>query len=310
MIDLNRYENDWLARAGKLSKDSSHAIHMEPDEMREAIHEISDNMRNYAETWQRNAEHLRNAGVYKRVAEFVKPTDCYLDIGCGTGDIIGAVNFPNSLGVDINHYSLAKAEQYLSSMGMPVNSFAHSILKWINGTGTVVIPTDNYAYKVLERGKINLLQDDLRVIKPQRSLDLARRHIKEIGRPDCATFMMPGGSGHTAGEVYSSEQHRHNVLLALIFEAIETASQLLPRGGHYVEALRFIKQPGPTHFVEDFERNFGSLFAIEHTEVFDMPEELTGYNFYLFSADGMKLSSKDAASKKDVAMSVIKARRK
>ncbi len=310
MIDLNRYESDWLARVGKLRKDSFHAAHFTEAEMGEAVRGISDNMRNYAGTWRRNAGHLRNTGVYKRVAEFVTPADCYLDICCGTGDLIDAVNFPNSLGVDINHYSLAMAEQYLLSTGVPVNLFARSTLKWINDKGAVVMPVDNDAQDILERGKVNLLQDDLRVIKPRRSLDLARRHIKEIGRPDYVTFMLPGGSSHTVGEVHTSNRHQHNVLLALIYEAAETASQLLPHGGHYVEALRFVKQPGSMNFAEDFERHFSDLFVVERAEVLDMPEETTDYNFYLWSADGMELSSKGNAAKKNVVMSVIKARRK
>ncbi|MFH0890015.1 MAG: hypothetical protein V1836_02630 [Candidatus Aenigmatarchaeota archaeon] len=311
MIDLAEYEKRWLARANKLSKDSFHVTHFDKSTMHGAIAEISDNMRAYADDWNRNAVHLRAAGVYKRVAEFIKPTECYLDVCCGSGELLAEVNFDNSLGIDINHYSLAKAEQYLLSMNKPVNSYASSIVKWVEGKGAVVTPIDNDSWKLLERGKFNLLQDDVRTAKKQRSLELTRRHIKEIGRPDCISFMLPGGSCHMAGEIYYSERGIHDIGVASLYEIAEIASQLLPRNGHYVEALRFVRQPGMEKGLRsDFERMYGGIFAIERMEFLEMPEELTDYQFYLVAAGNPQLNTKNSAVGKSVVLSIMSARRR
>ncbi len=311
MIDLGEYEKRWFACAKKLSKDSFSVTHFSSDEAFEGISEIMGNMRTYADDWNRNATHLKKSGVYRRVAEFIKPNDCYLDICCGSGELLAEVNFPNALGIDINHYSLAKAEQYLLSLGKPVNSYASSIIKWVKGMGAVVTPIDSDAWKLLERGKINLLQDDVRATKKRRSLELARRHIKEIGRPDCVSFMLPGGSCHMAGEIYYSERGRHDIGIASLYEIAEIASQMLPSGGHYVEALRFVKQPGfEKGLRSDFERMYGDVFEVERMEFIDMPEELTDFQFYLVAAGRPELSSKNSALGKNVILSVMSARRR
>ncbi len=308
MIQTEQCEKDWLAQAGDLSRRSFHAQRMSEAVMREGISEIYGNMKDYARTWRKNADCLRNAGVYKRISELVQPVGCYLDVGCGTGELLTAVNFPNSIGIDINHYSLAKAEQHLSSLGIPVNSFAHSVLEWVDDTGMVVVPIASRAGKIFERGKINLLQDDMRSTKRRRSLDITRSRLKEIGNPDFITFMLPGGGGHTTGEVYISEQREHNLYLKLANEFVETSAKLLPRGGYYLEALRLATDIGKG-VREEFEKAFGNIFAIEHAEVFDISEEATDYNFYPSPSAG-RLSSKDSASENHTYMSVIKARRK
>src|SRR3989338_225830 len=137
-------------------------------------------MRSYAYSWANNVTQLKKAGVYQKIAQFVNPKEMYLDIGCGSGDLIEAVNFPNAPGVDINHYSLANAEMHFLQCGLDVNTFARSFLKWMPNRGIVIVPSDGNAYKLLERGKANFLQDDLRVIRPNRSLAVTKRHLKEM----------------------------------------------------------------------------------------------------------------------------------
>ncbi len=311
MIDIVAYEQRWALQARGLAKKSQAAFGLDEENMRALVGEIEENMRSYADSWQSNATQLKQSGVYRKIAQFVKPSEMYLDIGCGSGDLVEAVNFPNALGVDINHYSLATAEMRFRQHGLDVNAFALSFLKWVPGKGIVIVPGDGDSYELLQRGKANFLQDDLRVIKPNRSLAVTRRHMKEVGRPDYVTYTLVGGSSHTAGELYVRDDERKLSSKALVFEAVQTASELLPRGGHYVQVLRYVKHPRLADDIRnDFACTFGDIFAVEEIESFDLPEERLDNRFHLYASDIGSDTLKDPRIGKNVALVVVKARRK
>lgn len=309
MVDLKGYESRWLSQAGRLSR-KARALNASDAECYQLITEISDNMKRYASLWHGNAQRLRAAGTYKTIAEHIAPSDSYLDIGCGTGELIEAVKFPNALGIDINHYCLQTAEKYLESEGVKTNSFASSILKWYDKIGIAVVPVDENKARILERGKANLLQDDIRVFSPRRSLEIARRHIKEIGKPDYVSFTLVGGGMHAAGELCVPLSERGMMQYAMTEQMRQTASEILPRGGHFVEAHRYTKVPGVLDTVRDeFESMFGDVFEIEEMSVHDLPVEDAG-SIYLFVAGKQQTTTHNSDLGSNVCMIVTKSRRK
>lgn len=311
MIDLAAYEQRWVSQAGRLAKKSYSALSMTEPQMMTLISEIAENMRSYADSWENNVTQLEQAGVYRKMAELVRPSEMYLDIGCGSGDLIAAVGFPNSLGVDINHYLLANAEQRLRQRGIDANAFALSFLLWSPGRGIVVVPSDGDKFGLLERGKVNFLQDDLRVTKPNRSLAVTRKHIKELGIPDYVTYTLVGGTSHTAGEVYVADDLRKLSFKFLTLEAVQTASELLPHGGYYIQAMRYVKHPRLIDDIrQDFSQTFRDIFLVEEMVSFDLPEERVDKRFHLY-ADG---TTSDTIRKpelgRNMSLIIVKARRK
>lgn len=125
------------------------------------IKDLAHDTSEYACDWAGRAKKNRDAGLYRKVLEFVNPSsdDLLIDLGCGTGDLFLELGRDKVVGVDLNPYCLEAAEKALLAAGRVVRRYSRSYIGSDPDKGLVLVPdqiTDE-----LNFNQTNLVCDDI-----------------------------------------------------------------------------------------------------------------------------------------------------
>lgn len=181
----------------------------------------------FAGEWAANADILDFAGFYRDVSSFIgdRPRQLGVDLGTGSGEMLGYMPCDTVFGVDINIRLLEAARDRFREMGRErPDMFMTPVLM----EGDAGFP---------EEGAINLVMDDA------RDPEVLRCYLDEMQMyPDLVTIVLPGAFGP-----YDDPEAHGRIVVS--------AASLLGPGGELVVAGRFSRVSSET--VDYFNRHMG-----------------------------------------------------
>lgn len=193
----------------------------------------------FAGEWVTNADILDFAGFYGAVSRFIGDNDRQLgvDLGTGSGEMLGYMPCRTVFGVDINIRLLEAARDRFRGMdiGMPDRDVTPVLMEGDRG-----FPGEE---------AINLILDDA------RDPAVLRSYLEEMGAcPDLVTVVLPGAFGPY------EDLEAHGRMIA-------SAAGLLVPGGELVVAGSFSRNSSET--ADYFSRHLGDSMSVSDSKELD-----------------------------------------